>query len=243
MQLRKALTLGSAVLAAGLLSLTATATASNPTGGPTLFIGVEGPTTSATIAIDGVFRSGTATFGFGTFGCTGGTVAGNVARGPIGVANDLSFTTLNIVCATVFGINATISVKPGCLVAANFRHEPNVHDGTVDTGPLPGSPGAKFNVVGGVAVILATCAAKLTLSGGICTAEVSGVVAAFFDEAVTTVGGVNYQDLVLRGTGLTIGGGSGICSLLNGGFTLNAIDFGVRVTSGTTTGIDFRRNP
>jgi hypothetical protein len=241
MHLRKVLTVGAAVLAAGLLTLSSAATASNPTGAAPTVIEVNGNATAGTPAIDGIFKGGTASFGGGTFGCTGGTVAGTVTRGPIVAGqNDLSFTTLTIVCATPLGVNATISLPAGCVVS--FRNnETNTHAGTVDTGTY--AAGAKFHHVRGNVIIGAPkCAAgaKITVPGG-CSANVTGTVPAYFDEAIKVVGGVNYQDLGLNGAGLTLSGQTFLCfGLLTGGVTLNNIVFNVQVTGGTTTGIDFR---
>lgn len=236
MRLRKTLTLGAAVLAAGLLGLTATATASTPTGGAVASVEVNGTNTAGTVPINGHYSSGTATYSGGVFDCVpGGTVAGDVTRGPRPLAtgvHDMVFASLSLTCSSSLGISATISTS--CAVNADFPDtpNPNVHDGTVDTGT-----GAKYNRVDGSAQI--PCG---TFTAGACTAKVSGTVNAYFDEAIITLGTANFQQLILDGSGLVFSNQSPFCfGLMTGGITLNNITFNMKVAAGSTTGIDFRQ--
>jgi hypothetical protein len=229
MRLRTSLTIGAAALAAGLLALTSTAVASNPTGTSINFVRVNG-NTAGTHTITGVFKSGTASFGGGTFGCTGGTVQGSAAAGatPATKIATVSFSTLNITCATPLGVNATISIGSNCASAA-FQ-DSNVHDGLVDTGT-----GTKFSNVNGTVTLAANCG---TVTAGPCTANVSGTVSASYNEAIKAG---NYQDLILNGTGFTLSNQSALCfGLLTGGVTLNNIDFNINSPSSTVGALDFR---
>jgi hypothetical protein len=225
MHLRKALAVGAAVLAVGLLGLTSSASAA---GGAIGHVGVNGSTAAGAVAIDGVFHNGNATVRGSTYGCTGGTVSGTVKRGAVNANPELSFGTMSLVCATAFG-DATFTVGAGCSVDVKFAG--TVNDGTSDTG------------VPGTATMPALCV-NLSI-GGLCTAKVSGTIGAAFDETVMTIGGVNYQRLTLNGTGLALNNVAGCLGLIvNGPVTLNAITFDLKVTTGgTTTGIDFRVNP
>ncbi len=236
MQLRKALTLGAAVLATVLL--TTTATASSPTGGPIANLAVNGSTAAGTAPINGTFKSGM----IGTSLCTAGTVAGVAKRGTRpATGHDFMFSTFTLVCPGPLG-SMTISVSPGCTIDSDFG-DGNVHDGTLDTGTGP-----KFSRVDGLVpagdgtVFYTNGCARVTALGGFCTAWVSGPVNTFFDEAITTSGGVSYQTLILDGAGLAYSNQSGGCSgLMAGSITLNNITYNIEVTGGTTTGIDFRQ--
>ena len=236
MQLRKNLILGAAVLTAGVLGLTSTADATG--GGAITYIGVNGSTATGSVAINGIFRGGTATFAGSSYSCTSGTVSGTVTRGPASATKDLSFPTLSLSCNTPLGA-ATISVNPSCAVTAEFA-DADVHDGTRDTGT-----GAAFSRVDGPAPTYGATfpgvCVKLTAVFGACTANVVGTVDASFDEAITTTGGVKYQDLILNGSGTLANQSSGCTGVMTGSFTLNDIDFGIQVTGGTTSGIDFRQ--
>ena len=223
MQLRRSLTVGAAILAAGLLALTPSATA----GGAISHVGVNGSTAAGAVAIDGVFHNGNATFAGKTYGCTGGTVAGNVKRGAVNANPELTFGTMNLVCDTPLG-DATFTVGATCSVDVKFAG--TVNDGTGDVG------------VPGTATMPANCV-NLNIGGG-CMAKVTGTVGAAFDETLMTIGGVNYQRLTLNGTGLVVNNQNFLClGLLAGAVTLNAVTFDLKVTGGTTTGIDFRVTP
>ncbi len=240
MHLRKALTVGAAVLAAALLGLTSTASATGG-GGTLAYVAANGSTTPGSVAINGIFSSGTATIAGTAYTCTGGSVGGTVQPGAVNATPDLIFNVLSLTCATPLGISGVISVSTGCTVDVEFAGT-NVHDGTVDTGAGP-----KFIRVPGTAtmpVIAAPGCVRISVLNGVCTASIEGTVGAAFDEAITTIGGANYQQLFLDGTGLTFNNQSAGCiGLLNGGITLNNIKFSVKIASGTTTGIDFRLNP
>ncbi len=218
MQLRKALTLGAAVLAAGLLGLSATATASTP-GSTVTNIQVDGSSATGSVAKSGVWNMpGSMTHGGPTYGCSSGFVGGNVQRGAYTAGTTaMTFPTLNLVCLTKFGVNGTIDMKPGCSATVSFNDL--VHTGLTDTG----APGGKFHRVAGTLTIPPTCSAMMTISGGICTVDVSGQVPAYFDEAL--ISNTN-QTLGLNGAGLSFSGGTGICGpVMNGAFNLNDIRY------------------
>jgi len=255
MQLHKALSTVAAVLAAGLIGLTSTSgadAAGTPIGSPVQKIGVNGSTVNGTVGIDGIFKSGTASFAGSTYGCSFGTMAGTTVRGAYtgaGPTAAFNFTTMNITCNTPVG-NATISVTPACAAVGGvpvYLGDPVVNDGLLDGG---GKGGPKyFNVLGSVDIPAtpAPGCVKVTALGGLCTAYGVGTgLVAQFNETIKTVGtppnAVLYQDLILKGTGSLVNQ-SGCLSLYTGNFTLNAITFNIRVTGGTTTGIDFRVNP
>ena len=248
MHLRKTLTVAAA-LAAGLLGLTATANAAGtPIGAPVQFIRVNGatstpPAATDTVPINAIFKSGTATFAGSTYGCSGGTMAGTTKRGAYtGTTPAFQFTTVNITCNTPVG-NATVSVTPACAALGGVPvtfNDPVVNDGLLDGG---GKGGPKYFNVLGTADIPATPApgcVKVSALGGLCTAYAVGTgLTAQFNEAIKTVGGVSYQDLIYKGSGSLVNQ-SGCLGLYTGVFTLNAITFNIQVTGGTTTGIDFR---
>lgn len=224
MHLRSSRTVGAAILAFGLLALTPSATA----GGAIAHVGVNGSTAAGAVAIDGVFHNGNATFGGATYGCTGGTVGGTVKRGAVNANPELTFTTMSLTCGTRLG-DATFTVGATCSVDVKFAG--TVNDGTSDVG------------VPGTATMPALCV-NLNVGGG-CMAKVSGTVGAAFDETVMTIGGVDYQRLTLNGTGLAVNNVNFMCLglIVNGPATLNAVTFDLKVTAGTTTGIDFRVTP
>jgi hypothetical protein len=228
MQLRKSLTLGAVVLAAGLLCLTATAIAI-PTGGTTAYIAANGSTTPAAVDIGGDFNTGDATFAGNTYGCSDGAVDGTLQAGAVNAMPDLSFYDMLLVCGTPLG-DALFDMKPGCTVGVEFAGT-NVHDGTIDTG---------VDQVPGTATMPAGCVRINAGPGGVCVAYVVGTVNAYFHEAVVS----GYQALILNGTGLSVTNQNFFCfGLLTGAVTLNAIQFDVEIATGTTTGIDFRLTP
>ncbi len=245
MHLRKALTLGAAVLAASLLALSATATAASPTGGAVVSVEVNGvrAAPNALVGITGYLTSGSYTLGGSTYVCTTGNLVGDVNRGPrpLGAGfHDIALSTFTLNCATPFGLTGTININPGCLTADFLDGAtPNVHDGTVDTGS-----GLKFNKVDGSMTMTTSCG-TISFGGGFtCTAKIQGTVYAAFAEGVTTVGGIDYQALLLNGIGLTFAMQTPACAgLLAGAFTLNNFTFNVKVATGTTSGIDFRQTP
>ncbi len=222
MHLRKALTLGAAILAAGLLGLTATASATTP-GTTVTNIEVNGSSATGSVAKTGVWKGGTATLNGSTYGCTGGTMGGTVQRGPYSAGTTaLTFPTVNVVCATPFGTNSTTNMKAGCSATVGFNDL--VHTGLTDTG----APGGKFHRVAGTLTISPTCSARVSVFGGICTADVSGQAPAYFDEAVKPS---DDQTLGFNGAGLSLSGGTGICgTLLSGAFNINDVRFWIPKT-------------
>ena len=192
MHLRKSLVAAAAIVAAGLLALSSTAFATTGT-------------------VTGQFKSGSASFAGQTYGCTGGTVAGNYddTSNPA-----LTFSTLNISCATPVG-TATVSLVSPCTVPV-----------TLTTGRTSGLDTA----IGGTAAFGAGTCVKVTALFGACTAFVSGTVNATFNETVKTGG---WQDLILNGSGTLVGASSGCTGLLSGTFTLVGIDFNVKPASGS----------
>jgi len=242
MQLHKTLSIVAAALAAGLLGLTSTSTANaagTPIGSPVGYIAVNGSTAVGTPAIDGVFLGGSSVFAGSSYTCSGGTFAGTITRGAVSATPDLSFSTVNMTCNTPTG-NATISVNSGCSVTVDFPDQV-VNDGTIDTGA-----GAKYFNVAGTATlpnIAYPGCVKISTLGGLCTANAIGTgISAQLDEAVHSVGGVNYQDLIFNGAG-SIVNQSGCLGLMTGTFVLNNLAFHIKVTGGSTSGIDFRVNP
>ncbi len=225
MQLRTALTLGAAVLAAGMLGLTATATASTP-GASVTNIQVDGSSANGTVAKTGVGKGGTLTINGSTYGCSGGALGGNVQRGAYTAGTTaMTFTTLTLVCATPLGVNGTINMKPGCSATVSFNDL--VHTGLTDTGV----PGGKFHRVDGKLTIRPACSALITIFGGLCTADISSPtlpVSAYFDEYVKPS---NDQTLGFNGMGLSFSNATGLCgTLLNGPFTLNDLRFWIPKT-------------
>jgi hypothetical protein len=244
MQLRNAIVLGAAAVAAGVLGLTPAVQATTITGANITTIAVNGVTTPGTDTLTGIFKSGTATFdalGF-TATCSGGTMSGVVNRGPFtsgGTA--FSFTTLSITsCVTPLGINANISTS--CPIAVTMggvrpTHD-NVHTGLTDTGTYTGVTQKNHNALGGATFPAGSCV-KVTLSSGGCVAYVSGTTGVQFNEAQKTVGGVTYQDLILKGTSsVSFSGANAFClGILSGTVSLNNIDFNLKASTGA---IDFR---
>ncbi|GAA4758438.1 hypothetical protein GCM10023350_50240 [Nocardioides endophyticus] len=253
MHLRKALTLCAAVAAAGALAIAPAAQATTPTGGTLQYIKINNVSTNGTVATSGTFKGGTATFvalGY-TATCSAGSVVGTVKRGAItsGTAA-FNFTTLSITCNTPLGISATIALAPGCSVNVNMggvRTSPNdnVHDSynptaTIDSGLYNSAAPQKVHNVLGTLVLPAPAlnCVTVTLSSGTCKAYVQGNANVEFDEAKKTVAGTVYQDLILRGTGLSLYGQTASClGLMSGAVTLNNIDFNIPAE------IDFRVNP
>ncbi|GAA4758457.1 hypothetical protein GCM10023350_50290 [Nocardioides endophyticus] len=249
MHLRQVLTLCAAVAAAGALAITPAAQANSPTGNDITTIQVNGSSTAGTVPTTGTFNGGTATFvalGY-TATCSGGTAGGHVNRGPLtsgGTA--FTFTTLSVTCNTWWGISATIALAPSCSVNVTMGNRwianDNVHvslpSGTIDTGLYTGAATQKVHNVLGSLVLPAPAnhCVTVTLSSGTCKTYVQGNVNAEFDEAVKTVSGVQYQDLYLRGVGLSLYDQTASClGMWAGNVTLNNIDF--NITPGT---IDFQ---
>ena len=222
MHLRKSLALAAAVVTAGLVGVTCTAAYAAPS-----YIGVNGSTASGTAAIDGIFWSGNASFAGSTYGCTSGSDAGTVIRGPVSATADISFTSLSMSCSLPVG-TMTISINSGCSVPVDFPGA-TVTDG-VDT------------AVTGTAAMGSGSCVKVSGLGGLCTANAQGTISATFNETVRSIGGVNYQDLIYNGSA-TLANQSGCLGLLSGNFTLNNIDFAIKVAGGSTSSIDFRVNP
>jgi hypothetical protein len=235
MQLRKFLTVGAAVLTAGLLSLTPVAQAGYPHG-PIVGVDVNGVRTTGTAPIGGIFKSGTITTAGFTASCVGGTASGVADRGP-NTAPQFRFTALSLTCASVLGVNATMTLAAKCTITTTWA-DPVVHDiaYSLDSGPAAGDPGN----VDGAGVVPANCV-QVTIPGG-CTFTVDGTFTAEFDEYVKTVGTVKYQDFIMKGNALFTRNPNVWCLGLytNGGaITLNRVDFNVKPTAGITgAGID-----
>jgi hypothetical protein len=236
MQLRTFLTAAAAALTASLLSLTGLAQADG-TGGAIAGVDVNGVRTAGTPAVDGVFYSGTTTFAGFTAMCVGGTASGNVDRGP-GTSRAFRFTALNLVCAAPLGVNTTVTLNSGCTITTTFTGA-HVHDATfVDSGAKGNDPSVVDN---GAGVIPANCV-QVTTPGG-CSHTVDGTFTAQWGEAVTTYGGVSYQDFIMKGNNLFTRNPNVWCLGLvaNGGpITLNNITWSIKPTGGLTgRGINF----
>lgn len=115
---------------------------------------------------------------------------------------------------------------------------PNVHGGTIDTGV-----GLKLNRVDGLTTMPNPCNVVISVATIPCMAQIRGTALTYFDEAITTPGGVNNQELIVNDlTGLAFASQSvGCFGLLAGVIKFNNVTFNLKVTSGTTTGIDFRQ--
>jgi hypothetical protein len=245
MHLRKAIVLGAAVVAAGVLGLTPAVQATTITGANITTIAVNGVTTTGTNPVTGIFKGGTATFDALSFTatCSAGTIGGTVNRGAFtsgGTA--LSFSTLGITCSTPLGINASITLQAGCTVAVTAggvrpTHD-NVHNGLTDTGTYTGVTQKNHNVLGGSTFPGGNCV-KVTLSSGGCVAYASGTTGVQIDETQKNVGGVLYQDIILKGTSsVSLYGQNGFClGIMQGTVSLNNIDFNIKADTGA---IDFR---
>ena len=261
MQLRKALTIGAvAVLTVGL-SLAATATASTPTGGIPAHIRVNGTSTpAADIAIDGVQGGGTMTIAGSTSACPVVSASGTVHRGPVGTPDITFFNSggltngFNVTCGSAVG-SVNLSLQNSCSMDLTFRDSPttkdpspsgaNAHDGTFDSSAYPIPAATKFNVLRGAATMPSAptpgCV-RISVAGGGACGGLTGVVPAYWDENIRTGGGVMYQGLIFDGPA-SIGNASGFCTFLGGTVRFNQFRFDVKVTGGTTTGIDFRLTP
>lgn len=222
-------------------------------GGPVAAVEVDGTRSAGAVPIDGIYGSGTYGHSGITYGCSSGTAAGTVNRGPRPAAgvHELVLSTLNLVCNSAVGGGTPPgypptgwSITPGCVINVDLPDTSNaqgstasVHDGTLDTGTA-----TDYGPVTGKASVANQC---LTFTGiaGYCTAKASGTVGVSFDEAIKTVGGVKYQELTLNGSGLTLTTQTGCVGLMTGAIGLNNLKFDVQVSSGTTTGIDFRQTP
>ncbi|HTW17188.1 MAG TPA: hypothetical protein VMF51_18810 [Nocardioides sp.] len=248
MNVRKAVIATVAASTAALLVLTPSTQASSPTGSDITQILVNGNGTAGTVPVSGSFKSGTMTFdalGF-TTSCAGGTAAGNVNRGPFTSGGTVaSISTFTLTCPTPLGINSVIALNAGCVVnltAGNVKQSPlndNVHAGLIDSGKWAGSTSKpKLHNVLGRANIASKCLTK-TLTGSSCTARADGNVAVEFDEAIKTVSGVNYQELMFKGSGLVLRNQTPAClGIVAGSITLNQMKFNLPTT--TSGAIDFR---
>lgn len=214
MRMRKILIAGAAAVAAGLLGFMAPAQAS----AAITLVSVNGDSSDTVHEINGTFKSGTASFLGGTYGCTGGDAMGIVRGGsqPPATGSTMEFDTLNIICSSPVGGDAIISVNPGCTVDVDYSDD--VNPGLVDN-------------VDGIATMPPGCVEVSALAGA-CTADVEGTVPAVYDEA--------NQDLILSGSGLELTNGSGCLGLLDGPIDLNDITFDIEVKNGgNVPGIDF----
>jgi hypothetical protein len=252
MRLCKAITL-TAAAAAALLALTPAVQATNPTGANISNISVNGVSTTGTDAVDGSLASGTLTFvvlGF-IASCSPGTVGGVVNRGPSSSgAAAFTLNNLSLTCGHPLGLTTNIALdtsNPLCVANVSMggvrTPNDNVHTGLSDTAFWTGPTSTqKFhNVVGTLTLPPAAYQCFRVTVYPNCTVYIQGTVQAQFNETIRTVGGVSYQDLVLNGGGLSFYTQTGGClNLMSGAITLNQIDFKLRVTAGTTTGIDFQ---
>jgi hypothetical protein len=248
MQLPKAIILGTAVVAAGVLGLTPAVQATTITGNKITNISVGGSSVAGTVPVTGIFKSGTATFdalGFTTT-CTSGSVGGTVNRGPFTSGSTaFTFTSLSITCFSPLMINATISLASGCTVPvtmggvrAGAGGNDNVHSGLVDTGTYTGLAQKNHNILGALTAPGSNCI-KVTLSSGGCIAYAQGTTGAQFNETQKTASGISYQDLIYKGTSsMSLYGQNGFClGIMSGTVSLNNIDFNIAASTGA---IDFQ---
>jgi hypothetical protein len=76
----------------------------------------------------------------------------------------------------------------------------------------------------GVAALGSGICVQISALGNLCAANVNGNLNVTYDETLKLVGGINYQDLTLSGSG-TLVNQVGCFGLLGGSFTLNNIVF------------------
>jgi hypothetical protein len=228
MHVRKLLTTAGAVVASGIIALAPTAAHAAVT---TIVVdGVAAP--NGNITYDGIMKSGGATFGAYSLGCTSGSVGGVVKRGTGGLDPNPAFvfSSLNLACGSGIG-PATVSLT--CPLGIVMSNTNTVNVGKTDTN------------ITGVAEITngaGTDCVRATFAFGTCKIDFGGSVAVSFDETVTTVGGVDYQQLTLSGGGATTKNATGFCLALvpNNSAVTFSVEFQLHV-SGTTTGVvDFQ---
>lgn len=246
MPLRTFLAAGAAVLTAGVLTLNPGVADATTPHGPIAGVTVNGNATTGSAPVDGTFTSGTIIYPGFTAGCYTGTVGGTVDRGP-NTAPKFRFTSLDLTCDSPLGTEATMSLdtsKPGCSTIDATMADSRVHTsatpGHVDSGAPTGDPG---NVTG-TGTINSQCV-LVTVMGG-CKFRVDGTFGFQLNEAITTDGGVNHQEVILTGSGLRARDPHPWCFNLvpNGSvITLNTLAFKIQVTGGTTTGIDITHGP
>ncbi|SDE22389.1 hypothetical protein [Nocardioides lianchengensis] len=245
MNLRTILTLGAAAMVTGFLALGSGQVQAVTPHGPISGVDVNDVRATGTVPVNGIFKSGGATFGGFTVGCIGGTVGGEVDRGP-NTAPQLRFGSLSVACDSWWGDDAVITLvnDAACRVVVTMA-DSIVHDtNAVDSGATAGGDPSDVDGSASIPVVAAPTGPCLRVSilGG-CSFHVLGTMGVDFDEAIKTVSGVTYQDIVLKGTGLTTRSPSFGCLGLvtNGGtIVLNNIRFNLKVTAGTIgRGINF----
>lgn len=209
MQFRKTLLAGAAMAAAGLLSFAPSAHALSSIN----YVTVDGVSSPSPQPFSGTYASGTATFAGLTFGCSGGSVSGDIETGPISGPVDVAYEALNLTCDGPLGIDANIELNSTTCATGTFE-DTDATDGPND-------------VISGD-VSLATGCGQIT--AGSCTANVQGDVSVEFDETT--------NELILNGTGFNLTNQSASClGFMTGSVGLNNITFDVSDV------IDFRTNP
>jgi len=199
MRLRNLLLATGAIVAAGAMALAPAAQATTP-GTAIATVSVGGSVANVTHPINLTMKSAQAKLNvFGlplTINCTAGTASGFVNGGTLGqpspemVLNAMSLTCPSIIPGTTVTMNVT------CNINTDFNDL--VHTGLTDTGTVATN---KFHRVAGT-MPFNNCV-LVTISYG-CTHTINGFSTVYFDEAVKTVGGVNYQDLYLTGSTVTV---------------------------------------
>ena len=232
MRLRKLLLATGAIVAAGALALAPAAQATTP-GTAIATVSVGGSNANVTHAINLTMKSASVSmrvYGIPlTINCTAGSAGGYVNGGTLGQPSpEMVFTSMNLTCPSIIG-GTSVTMTVTCNVNLNFADL--VHTGLTDSGPASG----KFHSVAG-SMAVNNCVAVNISSG--CAFTINGSSVVSFDEAIKTVGGVNYQDLTLSGSGLSVAGATGCAGAVTSGqsLTLNAV-FNVQSPDGL---IDFQ---
>jgi len=233
MRLRKLLLATGAIVVAGAMALAPAAQATTP-GTPIARVDVGGSLANATHAINLTMKS--ASVNLRVFGiplnviCTAGASSGVVNGGTLGQPSpEFVLTGMALTCPSIIP-GTTVVMSVTCNVNTDFSDQ--VHTGLSDTGAVATN---KFHRVAGV-MPFNNCV-TIYISNG-CAFTINGYSTVFFDEAIKTVGGVNYQDLTLGGATLTVANATGCAGAVTNGqsITLNAV-FNVRSPDGL---IDFQ---
>jgi len=233
MRLRKLLLATGAIVAAGAMALAPAAQATTP-GMPIATVSVGGSTANTTHPINLTMKSAqvkTKAFGIPlTINCTAGASSGYVNGGMLGQPSpEMVLHAMSLTCPSIIP-GTTVTMAVTCTVKTDFSD--SVHTGLTDTGAVATN---KFHRVAGV-MIFSNCVA-VNISNG-CAFTINNFSIVGFDEAIKTIGGVNYQELYLDGTGLTVANATGCAGAVTNGqlITLTAV-FNVQSPDGL---IDFQ---
>jgi len=233
MRLRKLLLATGAIVAAGAIALAPAAQATTP-GTAIARVSVGGSVANVPHPINLTMKSAQAKMNvFGlplTINCTAGAASGFVNGGTLGQPSpEMVLNAMALTCPSIIP-GTTVIFSVTCNVNTDFSDQ--VHTGLSDTGAVATN---KFHRVAGV-MSFNSCV-LVSISNG-CTFRIGGFSFVYFDEAIKTVSGVNYQDLYLTGNGLTVTNENNCAGAVTNGqaITLTAV-FNVRSPDGL---IDFQ---